>query len=371
MNVLGISGSLRRDSHNRRLLLEAAELLPAGVEFELYAELKAVPPYDEDDDGEEVAPEVERLRDAIAGADAVLIATPGVQLVGSRPAEERDRLGVAPARRRRARRQAGRRDRHEHRVVRRRLGAGRPPQDPRHRRREGRRRRAHRARVHMRAWPRTGACSTTSCASGRSCSWMRSSQRRGRSSSSRLKPRRGPAARSRSADGGRRRPPRRRGRSRAGGAGRADDRQRRDRRCRFPIRSIAHRRVEHGAALLPERAPGVGASLVVADHHRQRAQLLLHVRECARSCPGRHRCLPRSVVRPSRKPPQPLRAEDGEDGEDRVAGDAPLADRVDHRDLDVDQVDAEYEAAEDDRGTDRGRLDPGGERRREHGRGTR
>ena len=76
MNVLAISGSLRRDSHNRRLLLEAAELLPAGVEFELYAELKAVPPYDEDDDGEEVAPEVERLRDLIAAADAVLIATP-------------------------------------------------------------------------------------------------------------------------------------------------------------------------------------------------------------------------------------------------------------------------------------------------------
>jgi len=76
VRVLGISGSLRRDSHNRRLLLEAAELLPPGTEFELYTELKTVPPYDEDDDGEEADPVVERLRDAVARADAILIATP-------------------------------------------------------------------------------------------------------------------------------------------------------------------------------------------------------------------------------------------------------------------------------------------------------
>jgi chromate reductase len=76
LNVLGISGSLRRESHNRRLLLEAAELLPPGTEIELYEELKSVPPFDEDDDDEEPQPAVERLRDAIARADAVLIATP-------------------------------------------------------------------------------------------------------------------------------------------------------------------------------------------------------------------------------------------------------------------------------------------------------
>jgi chromate reductase len=76
MKILGISGSLRRDSHNRRLLLEAAELFPAGVELELYDELKALPPYDEDDDREEAEAAVERLRDAVARADAILIATP-------------------------------------------------------------------------------------------------------------------------------------------------------------------------------------------------------------------------------------------------------------------------------------------------------
>jgi chromate reductase len=82
MKILGISGSLRRDSHNRRLLLEAAELLPPGVELELYDELKSVPPYDEDDDTDSRASTgdapaaVRRLRDAIARADAILIATP-------------------------------------------------------------------------------------------------------------------------------------------------------------------------------------------------------------------------------------------------------------------------------------------------------
>src|SRR2546428_10374350 len=76
MKVLGISGSLRRDSHNRRLLLEAAELLPAGVEFELFDGLRELPPYDEDDDTEHAHDAVARLREAIADADAVLIATP-------------------------------------------------------------------------------------------------------------------------------------------------------------------------------------------------------------------------------------------------------------------------------------------------------
>jgi chromate reductase, NAD(P)H dehydrogenase (quinone) len=69
VKILGISGSLRRESHNRRLLLEAAELLPLGTELELYSELKEVPPYDEDDDGEEADPVVQRLRDAVARAD--------------------------------------------------------------------------------------------------------------------------------------------------------------------------------------------------------------------------------------------------------------------------------------------------------------
>jgi chromate reductase len=76
MKILGISGSLRRDSHNRKLLRAAAELVPDGVELEIWDGLKAVPPYDEDDDVEPAPAAVAQLREAIAGADAVLFATP-------------------------------------------------------------------------------------------------------------------------------------------------------------------------------------------------------------------------------------------------------------------------------------------------------
>jgi chromate reductase len=75
MRILGISGSLRRDSHNTRLLRGAAELLPEGVELELFDELGAIPPFSEDDE-HEIPPAVAALKRAIAGADAVLVATP-------------------------------------------------------------------------------------------------------------------------------------------------------------------------------------------------------------------------------------------------------------------------------------------------------
>jgi len=76
MRVLGLSGSLRRDSHNTRLLRRAGRLLPPGVHFEVYDGLKAIPPYDADDDVEPAHPAVADLKAAIAAADAVLIATP-------------------------------------------------------------------------------------------------------------------------------------------------------------------------------------------------------------------------------------------------------------------------------------------------------
>jgi chromate reductase len=76
MKILAIAGSLRRESYNRRLLIAAAELLPPDVDFELFEGLKAVPPYDEDDDLEPAPATVARLRAAIADADALLFATP-------------------------------------------------------------------------------------------------------------------------------------------------------------------------------------------------------------------------------------------------------------------------------------------------------
>src|SRR6478736_3362942 len=75
MRVLGIAGSLRRDSHNRRLLRAAAALLPPEAEFVELTGLKAIQAFDEDD---EAAPgrAVEHWREQIAQADALLFATP-------------------------------------------------------------------------------------------------------------------------------------------------------------------------------------------------------------------------------------------------------------------------------------------------------
>jgi chromate reductase len=74
--ILGISGSLRRDSHNTNLLRVAAEDAGPDVEFELYDGLKEIPPYDGDDDVHPRPASVARLASAIADADAVLFATP-------------------------------------------------------------------------------------------------------------------------------------------------------------------------------------------------------------------------------------------------------------------------------------------------------
>lgn len=77
MKVLGISGSLRRDSHNTRLLQAAGEMFRAeGAEFEIYPDLKLLPPYDEDDDRDPSPAAVAQLRAAVAGADAVFFSTP-------------------------------------------------------------------------------------------------------------------------------------------------------------------------------------------------------------------------------------------------------------------------------------------------------
>ncbi len=73
MRILGISGSLRRDSYNTGLLRTAVQLAP--VDVELWDGLKAVPPYDADDEADP-APAVVELRSALAGADGFLLATP-------------------------------------------------------------------------------------------------------------------------------------------------------------------------------------------------------------------------------------------------------------------------------------------------------
>ena len=75
MRILGIPGSLRAASLNHQLLRLTADELPEGVELDVYDELAEIPPYDQDLD--DLQPDaVERLKDAIAEADAILVATP-------------------------------------------------------------------------------------------------------------------------------------------------------------------------------------------------------------------------------------------------------------------------------------------------------
>ena len=75
MKVLGISGSLRRDSHNTGLLRAASELLPPAAGLVVYDGLGELPPFSEDAERDAPEPVVD-LKAAIAEADAVLFATP-------------------------------------------------------------------------------------------------------------------------------------------------------------------------------------------------------------------------------------------------------------------------------------------------------
>ncbi|MGI9097485.1 MAG: NADPH-dependent FMN reductase [Solirubrobacteraceae bacterium] len=76
IRVLAISGSLRRGSHNTKLLRAAATLMPPGSELALWDTLKGVPPFDEDDEAEPPHTVVAGLRQSVGRADAVLLATP-------------------------------------------------------------------------------------------------------------------------------------------------------------------------------------------------------------------------------------------------------------------------------------------------------
>lgn len=90
MRILAVSGSLRRDSHNTQLLRAAGELAGKDVEVVLWEGLKAVPPYDADDDGPDAPAAVAELRSAVAGADALLFATP--EYNGSIPGQLKNAL---------------------------------------------------------------------------------------------------------------------------------------------------------------------------------------------------------------------------------------------------------------------------------------
>jgi chromate reductase, NAD(P)H dehydrogenase (quinone) len=75
MNVIGISGSLRKGSFNTAALRAAQGLAPEGMTIEV-AQIGDLPLYNDDVRAAGFPPPAERLRAQIAAADAVLLVTP-------------------------------------------------------------------------------------------------------------------------------------------------------------------------------------------------------------------------------------------------------------------------------------------------------
>ncbi|HEX8138212.1 MAG TPA: NAD(P)H-dependent oxidoreductase [Pyrinomonadaceae bacterium] len=74
VRILGIAGSLRRESYNRAALRAATELVPEGATLETF-ELGGIPGFNQDEEQNPPAKVVE-LKRRIREADAVLLVTP-------------------------------------------------------------------------------------------------------------------------------------------------------------------------------------------------------------------------------------------------------------------------------------------------------
>jgi chromate reductase len=75
IKVLGICGSLRKGSFNMAALRTAIELRPTGMTVEV-ADISQIPLYNEDVRQQGFPPPVQKLREQIAAADALLFACP-------------------------------------------------------------------------------------------------------------------------------------------------------------------------------------------------------------------------------------------------------------------------------------------------------
>jgi len=74
VRILGIAGSLRRDSYNRATLRAATELVPDGAAIETF-ELDGIPGFNQDEEQNPPA-KVAELKRRIREADAILFVTP-------------------------------------------------------------------------------------------------------------------------------------------------------------------------------------------------------------------------------------------------------------------------------------------------------
>jgi chromate reductase len=74
MTILGIAGSLRRDSYNRAALREPQNLAPRDAKFEIF-ELDGISGFNQDEEKNPPSKVVE-LKSSVRGADAILFVTP-------------------------------------------------------------------------------------------------------------------------------------------------------------------------------------------------------------------------------------------------------------------------------------------------------
>jgi len=74
VRILGIAGSLRRQSYNRALLRAATQLAPEDAAIDIF-EIDGIPPFSEDDEHDPPGKVVEMKR-RIREADAILFVTP-------------------------------------------------------------------------------------------------------------------------------------------------------------------------------------------------------------------------------------------------------------------------------------------------------
>jgi len=75
MQILGISGSLRKASYNTAILRACAELMPSGMTLTI-AEIGDLPLFNQDVFDAGLPASVQRVRNAITAADGLLIASP-------------------------------------------------------------------------------------------------------------------------------------------------------------------------------------------------------------------------------------------------------------------------------------------------------
>jgi chromate reductase len=74
IEILGIAGSLRKESYNKLALKAAQALAPEGTELAVF-DLAGIPPFNQDEE-RNPPPQVSALKKRVHASDAILLVTP-------------------------------------------------------------------------------------------------------------------------------------------------------------------------------------------------------------------------------------------------------------------------------------------------------